>query len=102
MTHVDTPGSVITPPGSVNRESLSAATKKLVPIEVGRSEAMTLGKVTIAAPAITATNTVIVSVEGATANVGVVTVTARNAGVGFSVESLLGTSTARVNYAIYE
>jgi hypothetical protein len=102
MPHMDTPGSIAPPAGTVSRESLTAPTKKLVPLEVGRSEAMTLGKVTIPAPAVAAANTVILSVEGALANVGVLTVASRNAGIGFTVECVLTTSTARVNYAIYE
>lgn len=102
MPHVDTPGSVITPAASVSRESMTATMRKVVPLEVGTAT-LVAGKVTIPATAVTATGAIIVTSEGPLAlSASVLSVTERKAGVSFTVESLLATSTNKVNYAIYE
>jgi hypothetical protein len=86
---------------SVPVTKMTTAVQKHVPLEVGRSEPMVLGKVTVAAAAVTNTGPIILAIEGSTALAGVLTVAARVPGVSFTVECLLTTSTARVNYAIY-
>jgi hypothetical protein len=71
------------------------------PNEHGRSAEMVSGKITIAAPAVTATGTILVSVEGTVALAGILAITKRNVGESFVVESSLVTSTDRVNWAVW-
>lgn len=86
---------------TITTSKLSASMQKCLPLEVGRSAAMVLGKVTIAAPAVTATGPIILSIEGTSLLAGVLTISARTPATSFAVECLLTTSTSRVNYAIY-
>lgn len=86
---------------TITPSKLSAAMQKHLPLEVGRSEPMVLGKVTITAPAVTTGGPIILSIEGASAAAGVLTIASRTPGTSFAVECLLTTSTSRVNYAIY-
>jgi hypothetical protein len=72
------------------------------PDEHGRSSEMIAGKITIAAPAVTATGTILVSVEGTVALAGILAITKRNAGESFVVESSLVTSTDRVNWSVWK
>jgi len=83
---------------AVGEAQLAAALRKLIPLAVGRSAEMTLGKVTIASSAVTAAGPIIVSAEGGVA-IGL-TVTSRKVGASFTVEATLATD-ARVNWAIY-
>lgn len=61
-------------------------------------ELWTFAKITIAAPATTATGVIDISLEGPPV---AVSVTARTAGTGFEVEAA-SSSTARINWAVYE
>ncbi len=72
------------------------------PDEHGRSAEMASGKITITAPGVTATGTILISVEGTVALAGIVVVTKRNVGESFVVESSLVTSTDRVNWAVWK
>jgi hypothetical protein len=83
---------------AVTNEKISPALKKVIPLAVGRSAAMTLGKITISSSAVTATGPIIVSAEGSPVGVSV---TSRAVGESFTVEATVPTSTARVNWAVY-
>lgn len=85
--------------GSVTLSKLAAAVQKQIPAEHGRSAEMVSGKITISAPAVTASGAIIISCEGTTMTVGAV-VTERTAGTGFKVEAA-ATSTDRVNWAVW-
>ncbi len=84
---------------AVTESRLSSALRKLIPLAVGRSAEMVLGKVTIASTAVTANGPIIVSAEGGAA-LGV-SVTSRKVGESFTVEATLITSNDRVDWAIY-
>jgi hypothetical protein len=79
----------------------TAGIQKHIPLETGRSANMISGKVTIAAPGVTAAGPILTSAEGAIAVVGALTIAERKPGEGFVVESTLVTGTARVNWAVY-
>src|ERR1700729_3973132 len=68
------------------------------PVEHGRSAAMVAGKITIAAPAVTATGAISITTEGGTA-IGA-SVVERTAGTGFKVEAT-ATSTDVVNWQVF-
>ena len=59
---------------------------------------MVAGKITIAAPAVTATGAIIINTEGGTAVAA--SIVERTAGTGFKVEATL-TSTDRINWAVW-
>jgi hypothetical protein len=91
-----------------NSDTQSEATSmRIVPLlvtsqgaaEHGRSAEMVAGKITIAAPAVTATGAIIVTTEGGTA-IGA-SVVERTPGTGFKVEAT-ATSTDRINWQVYE
>lgn len=80
---------------------ISAGVKKFIPVETGRSAEMVAGKITIPAPAVSATGVILCTVEGTLALGGILVVTVRKPGESFTVESSLMTSTDRVLWAIY-
>jgi hypothetical protein len=84
--------------GAISLEKLSAVVKKQLPAEHGRSAEMVAGKITIAAPAVTATGAIVVNTEGGTAIAA--SVVERTAGTGFKVEAA-ETSTDRINWAVW-
>lgn len=71
---------------------------KKIPIEIGRSEPMVAGKVTISAPGVTEKGPIQITSEGA-ATTGC-TVSERKIGESFVVTSG-GTNTNRINWAVY-
>jgi lysophospholipase L1-like esterase len=85
--------------GALPNPQLSAAISKRIPAERGRSAEMVAGKITIAAPAVTAAGVIQVALEGSLVTTGPV-VTERTPGTGFKVEAL-ATATNRVNWAVY-
>lgn len=85
--------------GTVTRADLEAILGKQIPVEHGRSAEMVSGKITIAAPGVTATGAIVLSLEGATIT-SAATVVERTVGVSFKVESL-ATSSDRVNWVLY-
>jgi hypothetical protein len=86
-------------PEAITESRLSASLRKLIPLAVGRSGEMVLGKITIASTAVTAAGPIIVSAEGGSA-LGV-SVTARKVGESFSVEATSPISSDRVDWAVY-
>jgi hypothetical protein len=68
-------------------------------LAVGRSGDMTLGKVTVDSPVVTANGPIIVSAEGTVA-IGLA-VTSRKPGVSFTVESTILSAGDRVDWAVY-
>jgi hypothetical protein len=83
---------------AITLAKLAAAVSKQIPAEHGRSAEMVAGKITIAAPAVTATGAIVVNTEGGTAIAA--SVVERTAGTGFKVEATL-TSTDRVNWIVF-
>ena len=84
--------------GTLTYRALQLELKALIPTEVGLSEPMVLGKITIIAPFVSSIGPIIVVAEGGTA--GQLTVT-REPGVGFSVKAANSASTDRINWMVY-
>jgi hypothetical protein len=84
---------------SISLAKLTAAVSKQIPAEHGRSAEMVAGKVTISAPAVTATGAIMISTEGTTMTVAPAVVE-RTAGTGFKVEAA-ATSTDRINWVVW-
>ncbi|HSZ06413.1 MAG TPA: hypothetical protein VK778_14590 [Solirubrobacteraceae bacterium] len=84
---------------TITESRLADSLKKLIPLAVGRSGEMVLGKITIASAAVTAAGPIIVSAEGGAA-LGV-SVTARKVGESFTVEATSPVSDDRVDWAVY-
>jgi hypothetical protein len=82
---------------TITEPKLATSLKKLIPLAVGRSGEMSLGKITIASATVTAAGPIIVSAEGTAVGVAV---TARKVGESFTVESTTPSS-ARVDWAVY-
>jgi hypothetical protein len=83
----------------VKRFQCTVDTAAGIPLETGRSAEMVAGKITIAAPATTATGAITIAPEGATMTVAAAIIE-RTAGTGFKVEAA-ATSTDRINWAVF-
>lgn len=73
-------------------------------IDAGRSgtSALSLGTVTVSAPAVTAASLVFLTPQSGTTPLGLPWVSGKTAGTGFTVSSLAATDTANVGWLVAE